>query len=234
MAIIKTSAIVSDIKGTSGGNVFASNKGGNYTRRYKKPTNLNSPKQQAVRDNFGFMAGLWRGLTDSQRATWNEGATGFPVQNKLGETKLLSGQQLFNRLNNTLIQANQTPLDVCPLSVSFPSITIDGVLNSISPPELLLSLAFDGSTAVPAGFVVALSATAKLSAGVSSPQKGLFKRVAIVAAGVDMAEYDMTAGYNDLFGSLTVGDTIFIGAMLISKASGESSIVSTVKSQTTV
>lgn len=234
MAIIKTSAIVSDIKGTSGGNVFASNKGGNYTRRYKKPTNLNSPKQQAVRDNFGYMAGLWRGLTDSQRSTWNEGATGFPVQNKLGETKLLSGQQLFNRLNNTLIQANQTPLDVCPLSVSFPPIIIDEVQNNFSPKELFLSLSFDGSTSVPAGFILAISATAKLSAGVSSPQKGLFKRIKIVAAGVDMAEYDLTVSYNESFGLLNVGDTIFIGAMLISKSSGESSIVSTIKSQTTL
>ena len=57
MAKIKTSALVADIKGTVGGNVFASNKGGNYVRRYKKPINTNTIAQQEVRSIFGANSG---------------------------------------------------------------------------------------------------------------------------------------------------------------------------------
>ena len=229
MAIIKTSAIVSDIKGTAGGNVFASNKGGNYLRRYKKPTNRNSEKQQVVRSAFGAMTGLWRQLTELQRSSWNEGAVNFPMMNKLGEAKVLSGQQLFNKLNNNLVQAGQATLSTCPIPQSFPSVEFTNVQNITTGNVLNFTLLTDGGVNVPNGFVLVVSATASLSAGINSPQKGLFKNIALADSGDSIEDYEISTPYNNNFGALITGDTIFIGAYLVNTISGEASSMSTLK-----
>lgn len=230
MAIIKTSAIVSDIKGTAGGNVFASNKGGNYLRRYKKPTNLNSPKQQAVRSLFGSMTGLWRGLTEIERNSWNEGAVNFPMMNKLGESKVLSGQQLFNKLNNPLIQVGVATLTTCPTPQSFPSVSVGVTENVTAGNKLFATIYFDGNQAVPAGFLCIVNATATVSAGVNSPQKGLFKKITTVQEAGDTDGLNIVTPYNNTFGALITGDTIFVGVTVISVISGESSTMTFTKS----
>ena len=231
MAKIKTSALVADIKGTVGGNVFASNKGGNYVRRYKKPTNANTAKQQVVRDLFGNMAGLWRGLTETQRESWIQGAVNFPYQDTLGETRIYSGQQLFNKLNNNLVQAILPSIQTCPIPQSFPSIDIVLVSNITLANVLSLVIAFDGFSTVPTGFELVIQSTTSVSAGVSSPQQGLFKK--IITHGGDAATSDLNiiTDYDSTFGLLITGDTIFIQVFLVNLISGEASSRVFVKSQ---
>ena len=221
MAKIKTSALVADIKGTVGGNVFAANKGGNYVRRYKKPTNANTAKQQAVRDLFGAMTGLWRGLTEIQRNSWNEGAVNFPYQDTLGETRIYSGQQLFNKLNNNLVQAGLPTLTTCPIPQSFPSIQIDGIVNTVTTNVLTIDLLFDGDDEVPADYNLIVQATTSLSSGVSAPQQGLFKKLDSWASGVSTSALDIVSSYNAEFGALILNDTIFVQVFIVNEISGE-------------
>lgn len=230
MAKIKTSALVADIKGTVGGNVFAANKGGNYVRRYKKPTNANTAKQQAVRELFGTMAGLWRGLTDIQRTSWIEGAVNFPYQDTLGETRVYSGQQLFNKLNNNLIQIQQSTLETCPTPQSFPEVAIQGVNNVTAGNLLEITINFDGTNAVPANFFCIVNATTSVSAGVSSPQKALFKKIKVFEDGDGTGGVELSTQYNDNFGALITGDTVFISASIVNLISGEASVQTFIKS----
>jgi len=224
MAKIKTSALVADIKGTVGGNVFAANKGGNYVRRYKKPTNANTAKQQAVREAFGNMAGLWRGINENQRTSWIEGAVNFPYQDTLGETRVYSGQQLFNKLNNNLSQIGQNNIATCPTPQSFPTIEITTINNITADNVLTITCVFDGSTVVPNYFYLIINATTSVSAGVSSPQKALFKKLLTVADGEDVDEYTIMDSYEQNFGSLITGDTIFISISIVNTISGEASV----------
>ena len=230
MAKIKTSALVADIKGTVGGNVFASNKGGNYVRRGKKPTNANTIKQQEVRNFFGTQSGLWRGLTEEQRRSWIEGAVNFPYMDSLGEMKVYSGQQLFNKLNNNLVQYGLSTLEICPTPQSFPAVEWVSVANDITADTLTATLRVGGVETVPSNFLLAISATQSLSAGISAPARQRFKNILNVAETGALVDVDLAPDYNANFAPLAVGDTIFLGAMLINLISGEASIVTQIKS----
>jgi hypothetical protein len=233
MAKIKTSALIADIKGTVGGNVFASNKGGNYVRRGKKPTNANTDKQRNVRGAFGTQSGLWRTLTDIQRRTWIEGAVNFPYTDALGETKVYSGQQLFNKLNNNLIQYGATTLDECPTPQSFPLLNFGTVTNQVAGDTLTVEVTFGDEVAVPAGFVLSFSATAPLSAGISSPARQRFKNIAVLPDATSTDPYDLMGDYSANFGGLLINSTIYIGIMLVNTISGEASPMVTIKSERT-
>jgi hypothetical protein len=234
MAKIKTSALIADIKGTVGGNVFASNKGGNYVRRGKKPTNANTEKQQAVRNAFGTQSGLWRTLTDSQRRSWIEGAVNFPYTDSLGETKIYSGQQLFNKLNNNLIQYDLTTIEVCPSPQSFPTLAIAALINSATGNTLELSVTFNEAESVPSDYVLVISATAPLSPGVSSPARQRFKNIVIFPSATSTDEANIVGDYDANFNTMTAGETIFVGVMLVNSISGEASTMVTIKSQRAV
>jgi hypothetical protein len=230
MAKFKVGQVVADIKGLVGGTVFASNKGGNYIRRYKKPTNKNSVKQQAVRLAFGAMTGQWRLLTEAERQSWIEGAINFPYTDSLGESRIYSGQQLFNKLNNTLTQAGEQTLASCPSPQSFPNFNIEFVTNTVLSNILLANINVEGTPVLPPNFKLIVTATGTLSAGISSPSKGRFIKIEPVFDATVLDEIRLEDAYNDALGPLLLNDVIFLGFQLINTLSGESSIVATIKS----
>lgn len=229
MAKFKTSALVSDIKGTVGGNVFASNKGGNYIRRYKKPVNTNTIAQQNVRNTFGTSSGNWRLLTEEQRQTWITGCVNFPYVDNLGQTKVYSGQQLFNSLNNNLAQIGAAPLLVCPLPVSFPDIAPETVTCTAATQNLLIKMTIGGSADVPAGFALIIEGTTSISAGVNSPKKGLFKKIAVEASATVTTTENLGGSYTALFGAIVEAEAFFVAYKLISTDSGEVAIAQNIK-----
>ena len=229
MAKIITSAIIADIKGTVGGNVFASNKGGNYVRRYKKPVNANSVAQQNVRNIFGANSGNWRTLTEEQRQSWITGAPNFPYLDNLGQTKIYSGQQLFNSLNNNLQQIGVAALTTCPIPQSFPTSIIGAITCSETDQDLIIVLDMDGASVVPTAFTVVVEGTTSMSSGINSPKKGLFKKIATEAAATATTTNDMGADYTAIFGAFVESESFFVGVKLISTASGEASTVLTAK-----
>lgn len=232
MAKIKTSALVADIKGTVGGNVFASNKGGNYVRRGKKPTNANTEKQQAVRALFGGMTGNWSLLNDTERRTWIEGAQNFPYTDSLGEVKIYSGQQLFTKLNNNLVQYGLAQLSVCPVPQSFDALSWVVVSASVSAQGIQTLEAYfriGAAEAVPANFVVSIAATAPMSAGISAPSRQRFKNIATLATGAPTVNADILTAYSSNFGALVPGETFYVSIMLVNTISGEASVMSDYK-----
>jgi hypothetical protein len=230
MAKIKTSALIADIKGTVGGNVFAANKGGNYVRRWKKGTNANTVSQQVVRDLFATQSGLWRTLTEEQRSSWITGAVNFPYLDSLGESRIYSGQQLFNKLNNNLIQAGFATIESCPTPQSFPQVEWLGVENAVAGNVLAINLTVGGALTVPAGFNLVIIATTAMSAGVNSPSLSLNRKITIIEAAGSVEEVPIDVAYNTIFGSIALGDAIFINAMLVNATSGEASALVRIKS----
>lgn len=114
MALIKTSALVSAISGKVGGNIFSNNKGGAYVRSFSKPTNPNTSRQAAVRAAFGALSSNFRALPAAQKANWNSVASNYPYSNKLGETKILTGAQLYVKANNVLQTAGLPTVNSMP------------------------------------------------------------------------------------------------------------------------
>lgn len=128
MALIKTSALVSAINGTVGGNVFSRNRGGNYVRKWAKGIASNTPGQQAARQNLSSISQFYRTLTQSERSDWKNAALeGFhQVKNRLGEVYTQSGYQYFMSMNMTAATIDVPFLRRPSLPVSYPVLTVSG------------------------------------------------------------------------------------------------------------
>jgi hypothetical protein len=95
--LIKPGLAVSEMSGKFGGVVAAHNRGGQYFRQFRVPTDPSSERQQQYR---GYMAAAnvaWKALTQAQRDAWDAYAANTPWRNKLGDTIYLTGFQWFVR-----------------------------------------------------------------------------------------------------------------------------------------
>lgn len=127
MAKIKLNA-GSQISGTIGGNVYASNKGGQYVKAWRKPVQPRTSYQTGMKLQMSFLSQYWRTLQPLKKVMWSEATDNYPTVNRLGESKKLSGAQLFNQLNANLIQAGVPPVGTIGLDVPLipvPIVSID-------------------------------------------------------------------------------------------------------------
>lgn len=110
------SAIITQASGSIGGATYAHNQGGLYIRARSIPTNPNTTPQQAARNAFGSLAMAWREtLTSAQRSAWEAYAANTPVTNSLGDSILLSGQQMFIRNNGARVRAGEALVAASPV-----------------------------------------------------------------------------------------------------------------------
>jgi len=115
--VLYKSPLLSSASGSVAGNVFSRNAGGNYVRARAKPTNPNTPAQQAVRDAMRQLVNAWTNmLTDPQREAWNTYAFNTPTLNRLGDETTKTGQQMYIRGNIARIQAGLTRSDDAPIT----------------------------------------------------------------------------------------------------------------------
>lgn len=101
MARILGGGAFGEMRGKLGSMVFARNKGGAYARSYAKPVDPATIAQLSARSNFGISAGIYHGLSDSNKALWNEFATNTfnPKTGKFGNS---SGFNAFVALANAV------------------------------------------------------------------------------------------------------------------------------------
>lgn len=95
MALIKTSAIISDIRGKLNGSVFQSSLGGLILRTKSGSINRRTQNQNYLRAGIKQLQSSWTGLSVAQRAAWNAYATYRNVPQKRNPTLHQSGQNLF-------------------------------------------------------------------------------------------------------------------------------------------
>jgi hypothetical protein len=124
MAKIVTSALVADIRKKIGGNVFTKGRHGAFVRRKVSPIQPRSAPQRNVRAGFTYLSKLWSTapMTDALRAAWNALAANYPAKDKFGQSHILTGLQLFQKLNRVL-QTLAVPLITTPpatLSAGYP------------------------------------------------------------------------------------------------------------------
>lgn len=204
MAKFTPGAIVSEISGKIAATVFSRNKGGAVIRNRRTPINRRSISQSKIRQGLGNLSSSWRGLSQVQRDSWNAAAPNFPYQNTLGETKYLSGQQMYVQFNQNRIIIAQAVSLTAPAPFAFSTIT--GILTATAVPAL--SIAFT-TTPLPALNNLAVFATAPLSPGIGSPNASRFRYITnILAAAVSPA--NILVAYQAIFGNPVTGQKIFI------------------------
>jgi hypothetical protein len=104
------STMVGPASGRIGGSVASHNKGGQYFRQLRIPTNPRSSQQQVVRDAVKTLATRWvEVLTPTQRESWKTYATNVPLINRLGDARVVPELAQYARSNVSRIQ-NSLPI----------------------------------------------------------------------------------------------------------------------------
>jgi len=224
MARVQYGTIVTGLSGSVGGNVFARNINGNYTRRKSRNVNRNTISQANFRNAFGSIQRLWRSLTTSQRNTWAVATPLYPYVNSLGVTSYYTSFQLFSKLNNQLFNVGVSAVFVAPAPVSIDGLVFNAAIYAAGSAVLAVSLT-DTTTAlqvVPIGFVLRLLATNSLSSGIEKPPASAFRIIHDIPPGGSMVDNTLLPLYVQLFGHTPlVGSNVFFEAFLVSKSNGQ-------------
>lgn len=128
----KISPIWGAMSGSIRGVTYSHNKGGAYVRGRTIPTNPTTTKQASIRTLLSTWSGQWSQLTDAERTGWNDWAQLHPVDDALGVSIFLSGQQAFTGANVRLALAGATPI-VTPPPGSGPSSLTTLVVTATAP-----------------------------------------------------------------------------------------------------
>lgn len=116
MALIRP--IHGEMSGSIAGNTWSRNKGGQYVRQRRSPTNPNTTAQSRVRNYLASASRAWQGLTLVQREAWKAAAQAAPVLNRLGESVTLTGAAMFNGLASVCYAIGTAPASTPPVTAA--------------------------------------------------------------------------------------------------------------------
>jgi hypothetical protein len=143
----------SNSRGSVAGTVYSQNRGGLYTRNRTKPSNPNTSPQQLARLGLKSCVAAWgTTLTQTQRNGWILYAQTNPITNRIGNTVILSGLAMFERINIPLVMAGGT---------GAMELTSPGAVSLLTPPTI------NGSTVVHKG--TAFGGTGNIDFNVTFP-----------------------------------------------------------------
>lgn len=213
-------AIVTDGSGKLGGHVASKNRGGSYLRTKVKPTNAQTTAQMAARNRLASFAQNWRGLSEAGRVSFNNAVGNFPVV-KNGKTILMSGEQLYIRLNTNLDLVGAAAITTAPLPEEIPAVSLDSVSVDISDTEAELTF---NVAAIPMGFAVVVEATAALSPGIYNATSE-FRVIATPTVAMNVT--DVWTAYVAKFGTPVAGQKIYFRAKVISTTTGQAGVPTT-------
>jgi len=217
MALIKFSAVVGDASGKLGGIVFSKNGNGAYIKEYSSPVNPNTAKQAAVRETFGFLAAHYRTLSKADQSQWESMTKQYPYQNRMGDTKFYSGQQLFMKLNQFLLaNLGGDPLANCPVPVDLSACRLDnGSITATEGGVALMELEFTEIGAATEAIV--LYATAPMSSGINRVPDNAYRKIMVIHDASLTNTYEILGAYSAVFGVPPVGAQIGIKSVLFDK-----------------
>jgi len=142
MALVKFGAMIADARGSIGGTVFARNRGGAYVRNRTTPINPQSTRQTAVRSLLASLTNLWSTtLTQAQRDAWTLYATNVPLVNSLGESRNVTGINMYVRANSLILDTGGTRADDAPTIFTVgptitPTFTVDAANDELDITDL--------------------------------------------------------------------------------------------------
>lgn len=215
MAKFTPGPFVSAVSGSIGGTVFSHNKGGQYTRTRAIPITSTTEEALAAKTRLSTASAAWQNLTSGQRDAWAFWARSNPVNNTLGMSKILAGQQAFVGNHIRMSIANAATLTSPPI---------------IAAPEGLETVVQDGDigagdvdlvfTATPlaANVHIWLLAAVVNSAGINYVSNLL--RFCGTSAGAQSSPFDNQSIIEARLGTLTVGQTLHVFPRVFDTTSG--------------
>lgn len=222
MAKVKFSALVSEMRNKLNGSVFSKNRAGNYLRNKTTPVNPQTSYQMDVRQQLGNFSSGFRALGLAVIAAWNEAATNFPYTDIFGDQKFLNGKDLYVKLNINLQNAGQSAITAPPLPVGFPVFGLTGATLTAAAGVFDSFTVATSFAVVPAGYTLLIHATDPINPGINFVKNRYRLLGAFTAAD---NEVNLETAYPARFGtSMSVGQRVFVKAVLISNTTGQQSV----------
>jgi hypothetical protein len=129
--------------GKQGGVVFSRNRTGPYVRNRAIPVNPNTPRQAALRASLAFLQNRFRNtLTTAQRSAWETYALNTPLLGRMGNMIVVTGANMYARVNVVLVQAGLSPADDAP-TIFDTGVPEQSLVVTGSEATQKLSVAFD-------------------------------------------------------------------------------------------
>lgn len=207
MAKVKTGALVTDIRGSIGGSVFARNGGGAYMRNKVTPLNPRSVEQSRVRNIFAQLSQGWSQLTESQRVAWNNAVGNYAQTDIFGDNQTLSGKALYQQLNQNNLLVGRTAITSPPVNQEVRTVSdFDPIYNTTTP-------ALDiGGASAGMGTQILIYATPAVTAGTT------FVKNKLRLIGTEQlvgSSVDVLTKYEDRFGAISENDRIAVAIRVI-------------------
>ncbi len=213
---LKFGAIVTEGRGKIGGHVASKNRSGAYLRTKVTPVNPQSASQLGVRSRFSDLSSAWRGLTADQRAAWNAAVSDYAKTDIFGDIKNPTGAQLYQRLNNNLVNIGQATISVPLAPTAIPNMESIELAAAAGAGTMTLTY----SPAIPATEAFLVRATPAVSAGISFVKSEYRQVTSIVTA--DASPYNLAVEYEAKFGAIgPAGSKIFVQVVPIVIATGQ-------------
>lgn len=212
----KFGAIVVDGRGKIGGHVMSKNRAGSYMRTKVTPVNPQTTYQAGVRNRLTSLAQGWRGLTAAQRAAWNAAVADYAKTDIFGDLRNPSGFNLYQRLNNNLVNVGVAAISVPPIPSSVDAFT--GFTLAAAAGANTITATF--APAIAADMAVKVFATAPQSAG-KSFVKSEYRQIGVIDNG-DVSPFALTTLYNAKYGSVgAAGQKIFVKLVQVNNTTGQ-------------
>jgi len=205
--------------GRSGSVVYQRN---GVRRNFVVPSLVQNDFTQQVRGDFGINSNSWSGLTDEERASFNN-AVGFTYVNRFGVTKILKGKALYVRLNQNLTTIGQAPITTCPLPIDVVGLLTFDADVDVTPLSENFALTFS-PTPVAADTSIVVMATMPLPAGYSRPSASRY-RIITIWPPATATNQNVVGDYTSKFGAVPEGAKVFFKAYAISEITGQASPV---------
>lgn len=214
-ALVKYSGVAAvGISGKIGGSVFTlGGSMGSFIRNWAKPKNRRTAVQQFVRGVFSGLSSAWRSITSAQVSAWNEeaelGDANSLRKNVFGDNKVISGKDLFQRVNSLNLECGNAVYADPPVSTVTDAITAAVCTADVSATQFDIAMStFAGAVVVPANTTLIVQATPQLSSGVSFFGKSKYRSLAVYPAATVINPLDIYADYIARFGALVAGSKI--------------------------
>jgi hypothetical protein len=176
---------------------------GQISRALVIPTNPRSADQMLVRNHLASIAAQWRGLTQEQRNAWTEAGKQVNSASRLGKSGVLTGSQLYVKINMALVTIGADPVTEPPVKPDMGILPVTGLTITNVGDVVTLKLT---TTADPADGTM-LRAGPAISQGCDRPPN--LKYCGTLDAPVANA-VDISAAYKTAFGSPPVGKKVFV------------------------
>lgn len=215
MAKVVYGPIVSDARNKVGGSVFTKGRSGAVVRRKVSPCQPRTSYQMNVRSSFTAISKLWSDPTmDANRAGWISLAERTPIKDTFGANFILTGLQMFQRVNRALHAIGVATLLVAPLNlVAGAPGTIELTATAATNTTVLTWPTAPAATEVPVVFAAPPQNAGRKSIG------GKCRQIAYLGAAYP-GPWTSTTHYYNKFGSWLAGQRIFFQLLFVSNVNG--------------